>query len=122
MTEIPKIYDPGGERELYRFWEERGYFKPLDADKFIGKDGKVSKEIFSMVLPPPNVTGILHMGHAEMIAIQDILARYHRMKGDITLWIPGTDHAAIATQEKVEREIYTKEKKNRHDLGREEFL
>ncbi|PIR89269.1 MAG: valine--tRNA ligase [Candidatus Harrisonbacteria bacterium CG10_big_fil_rev_8_21_14_0_10_40_38] len=114
MSDIPKTYDPSGEEELYRFWESRRYFSPAEP--------KLGDNIFSMVLPPPNVTGVLHMGHAEMLAIQDILARYHRMKGDITLWIPGTDHAAIATQEKVEREIYKKEKKNRHDLGREEFL
>ena len=77
---------------------------------------------YSIILPPPNVTGTLHMGHAEMLAIQDTIIRYKRMRGFKTLWLPGTDHAAIATQSKVEKELVKKEKKNRHDFGREEFL
>jgi valyl-tRNA synthetase len=114
--EFPKKYDPK-EREdaLYKKWLDSGYFNP---DNLPGS----RKEVFSIVLPPPNVTGILHMGHAAMLAIEDSLIRYHRMKGDKSLWIPGTDHAAIATQERVERDLYKKEKKSRHDLGREEFL
>jgi valyl-tRNA synthetase len=125
-------YDPSKESEIYKAWEDSGFFNPDRAPKKPRKAPPRSKprkissrgkqKVFSMVLPPPNVTGILHMGHAAMLAIQDILIRYHRMKGDKTLWIPGTDHAAIATQEKVEKEIYKKEGKSRHDLGREEFL
>ena len=80
---------------------------------------KPDAEPYSIVLPPPNVTGTLHMGHAAMLAIEDILIRYHRMRGYKTLWVPGTDSAAIATQAKVEDEIYKKEKKTRHDIGRE---
>lgn len=101
------------EEKLYEMWEKKGYFKPE-----INPDGKP----FSMVLPPPNVTGDLHIGHALMLVVEDILVRYHRMLGDKTLWIPGTDHAAIATQSKVETELYKKEGKTRYDLGREEFL
>lgn len=108
------------EKFLYKKWEESGYFNP---DVCI-ENGitKADAETFSIVLPPPNVTGVLHMGHAAMLAIEDILVRYNRMKGKRTLWIPGTDSAAIATQSKVESEIYKKEKKTRHDLGREELL
>ncbi|MBI5817030.1 MAG: valine--tRNA ligase [Candidatus Yonathbacteria bacterium] len=116
-----KPYNPEEtEDRIYRIWEESGLFNP---DTCIEK-GVCEKNAqpFSMVLPPPNVTGMLHMGHAAMLAIEDILTRYHRMKGYKTLWLPGTDHAAIATQSKVESIIYKEEKKNRHDLGREVFL
>ncbi len=108
------------EENIYKAWEESGYFNP---DKMI-EDGLVdeSAEKFSMILPPPNVTGTLHMGHASMIAIEDTIVRFNRMLGKRTLWIPGTDHAAIATQSKVEKILYKEEKKSRHDLGREEFL
>jgi valyl-tRNA synthetase len=99
------------EDKLYKMWEEKGYFKPS------GKG-----QPFSIVLPPPNVTGTLHMGHALMLVIEDILVRYHRMKGDNTMWLPGTDHAAIATQSKVETILYKEEEKTKDDLGREEFL
>ena len=122
---IPEIflspYDPkANEDALYEKWESSGYFNP---DTCI-KDGiaDANAEAFSIVLPPPNVTGTLHMGHAAMLAIEDILVRYNRMKGKKTLWIPGTDSAAIATQSKVEKIIQKKEKKSRHDLGREELL
>jgi valyl-tRNA synthetase len=101
------------EEKIYRNWEESGSFKPE-----VNPNGKP----FSIVLPPPNVTGNLHIGHALMLTIEDILVRYHRMKGEKTLWLPGTDHAAIATQSKVEEKIYKRENKTRHDLGREEFL
>ena len=116
-----KPYDPQAtEAVIYQRWEESGYFNP---DTCIAKGiADPEKEHFSIVLPPPNVTGTLHMGHASMLAIEDILVRYNRMIGKPTLWIPGTDHAAIATQEKVEKELYKKEKKTRHDLGRTEFL
>jgi valyl-tRNA synthetase len=108
------------EPELYKQWEESGYFNP---DVCIEK-GVADKNAapFSMVLPPPNVTGTLHMGSACMLAIEDILVRYARMQGRPTVWIPGTDHAAIAVQSKIEGIIYKQEKKTRHDLGREEFL
>lgn len=114
--ELPKNYEPkDAEGPLYKKWEESGFFNP---DNLPGE----RTETYSIVLPPPNVTGTLHMGHAAMLAIQDILIRYHRMKGDKTLWLPGTDHAAIATQSKVEKEISKKEGKSRYDLGREELL
>jgi len=116
-----KPYSPkDNEEALYKKWEESGYFNP---DVCIEKGvTKKDAESFSIVLPPPNVTGVLHMGHAAMLAVEDALVRYHRMNGKRTLWLPGTDSAAIATQSKVEGEIYKKEKKTRHDLGREELL
>jgi len=116
-----KPYDPKStEDTIYKRWEDSGFFNP---DTCV-KEGVCDKsaEPFSIILPPPNVTGILHMGHAEMLVIEDIMVRFERMRGKRTLWLPGTDHAAIATQSKVEKEIIKKEKKNRHDLGREEFL
>ena len=128
MTEKPDIpekffkpYNPQeNEEKMYGMWNDSGYFNP---DVCIEKKVTTSEaEHFSIVLPPPNVTGTLHMGHASMLAVEDILVRYNRMSGKRTLWVPGTDHAAIATQEKVEKELYKKEKKTRHDLGREEFL
>ena len=116
-----KPYNPQAtEGRLYKAWEESGLFNP---DECI-KQGvaKADAETFSIVLPPPNVTGRLHMGHALMLAIQDVIVRYHRMRGDRTLWLPGTDHAAIATQSVVERELKKSENKSRHDLGREELI
>ena len=119
--EIPKAYDPKkAEDKIYKLWEKSGFFNPekcLEAG--IAKN---EGEVFSIVLPPPNVTGTLHMGHAAMLAIQDILIRFHRMKGHRTLWLPGTDHAAISTQSRVESDLYTKEKQTRPELGREEVL
>ncbi len=111
-----KPYDPAGtEGAIYKRWEDSGYFNPdnLPGDR---------TEVFSMVLPPPNVTGTLHMGSALMLAIEDILVRHARMSGKKTLWIPGTDSAAIATQARVEKDIQKAEGKSRHDLGREELL
>tara|TARA_Y100000310_G_scaffold341769_1_gene442004 strand:+ start:3685 stop:5916 length:2232 start_codon:yes stop_codon:yes gene_type:complete len=116
-----KPYDPNTtENEIYNKWEESGFFNP---DECI-QAGITEKDArpFSIILPPPNVTGNLHMGHAVMLALQDIMIRYNRMSGKRTLWLPGTDHAAIATQSKVEKELYKKEKKTRHDLGRDEFI
>jgi valyl-tRNA synthetase len=122
---IPEIFlkpfDPKEhEDSLYAMWNDSGYFNP---DKCV-EDGIADpdKEPFSIVLPPPNVTGTLHMGHAAMLAIEDILVRYHRMQGKRTLWVPGTDSAALATQSKVEGIIYKKEKKRRDEIGREELL
>jgi len=112
---IEKVYDPKKvEDRIYQFWLKTGFFNP---DKLPGK----RKKKFVIALPPPNVTGSLHMGHALNATIQDILIRQKRMQGFKTLWIPGTDHAGIATQVKVEKEL-KKEGKTRFDLGREKFL
>jgi len=116
-----KPFDPKAhEDSLYTMWNDSGYFNP---DNCV-KDGIADpeKEPFSIVLPPPNVTGTLHMGHAAMLAIEDILVRYNRMQGKRTLWVPGTDSAALATQSKVEGIIYKQEKKRRDEIGREELL
>jgi valyl-tRNA synthetase len=108
------------EARIEKAWEDSGYANP---DVCIGKGVTApDAEPFAIVLPPPNVTGTLHMGHAAMLVVEDAMVRYNRMCGKRTLWIPGTDHAAIATQSKVEKDIVKTEKKNRHDLGREEFL
>ncbi|PJE64249.1 MAG: valine--tRNA ligase [Candidatus Ryanbacteria bacterium CG10_big_fil_rev_8_21_14_0_10_43_42] len=115
LSDFEKPYNPRETEEvIYNQWVESGFFNP---DNLPGE----RTEPYTIILPPPNVTGTLHLGHA-MYTVQDILVRFWRMRGKKALWLPGTDHAAIATQEKVEREIYKKEKKNRHDLGREEFL
>ncbi|MEI6511390.1 MAG: valine--tRNA ligase [Candidatus Uhrbacteria bacterium] len=114
--DIPKAYDATNyEDGIYAAWEASGLFNPdnLPGDR---------PEAFSIVLPPPNVTGTLHMGHAVMLAIEDIMVRFARMRGKKTLWIPGTDHAAIATSTKVENILFKTEGKTRHDVGREEFL
>lgn len=117
MNELPKSYDPAAtEKAIYEQWLASGYFNPDNLP--VAADAPT----YSIVLPPPNVTGTLHVGHALMVVIQDILTRFQRMQGKRTLWLPGTDHAAIATQSKVEAELVKKEDKNRHDLGREEFL
>lgn len=107
------------EDRISKLWEDSGFYNP---DKMISAGlTEETAETFSMVLPPPNVTGTLHTGHASMLAIEDIMTRYNRMLGKRTLWLPGTDHAAIATQSKVEK-ILAKEKIRKHDLGREKFL
>ena len=114
MKELPKVYDPAStEKKIYDMWMQGGYFK-----------GKIDPERkpFSIVMPPPNVTGQLHMGHALDSTLQDILTRYKRMQGYAALWLPGTDHAGIATQIKVEEELRVKEGITRYDLGREKFL
>ncbi|HRH55959.1 MAG TPA: valine--tRNA ligase [Candidatus Paceibacterota bacterium] len=116
-----KPYDPQEtEPRIYASWEKSGYFNP---DRMI-EDGHTpaDADAYSIVLPPPNVTGRLHMGHALMLAIEDVFVRFNRMRGLRTLWIPGTDHAAIATQSVVEKEVSKKEEKSRHDLGRDELL
>ncbi|MCF6188680.1 MAG: class I tRNA ligase family protein, partial [Desulfobulbaceae bacterium] len=100
--------------------EKRWYTHWLEQETFAAKMEE-GKDSFSIVIPPPNVTGVLHIGHALNNTLQDILVRYHRMKGDNTLWVPGTDHAGIATQNVVERQLAT-EKLTRHDLGREKFI
>ncbi len=115
-----KPYDPiATEDTIYKQWEKSGLFNP---DMCIEKNfSSKDSEHFSIVLPPPNVTGVLHTGHAFMIAIEDTVVRYQRMLGKRTLWLPGTDHAAIATQSKVEKEL-SKKGVRKQDLGREEFL
>jgi valyl-tRNA synthetase len=119
--ELAKAYEPSiYEDAIYKKWEESGLFNPdICVAQHIAES---DAPYFSIVLPPPNVTGTLHMGHAVMLAVQDAMVRYHRMKGERTLWVPGTDHAAIATQAKVEKLIMEKEKKTKYDLGRSEFL
>ncbi len=113
MNEIPSRYNPKeAEDRWYKFWEEKNLFSAKINS---------SKRPFCIVIPPPNVTGILHMGHALNDTIQDILIRYHRMKGEESLWMPGTDHAGIATQNVVEKSI-AKEGLKRQDLGREQFI
>ena len=115
-------YDPVSvEEAIYNEWEKSGYFNP-DNLKNIKKDEKAEEKVFSMILPPPNVTGTLHTGHSLTLSIQDIFIRYYRMNGYRTLWLPGTDHAAIATQSVVEKKILKEEGKNRYDIGREEML
>ena len=112
--ELPKIYEPQQvETEIYKMWEEGGFFKP---------QGKEGAKPFTIVMPPPNVTGQLHMGHAMDATLQDTLIRFKRMQGYDALWVPGVDHAGIATQIKVEEELRTKEGLSRYDLGREKFL
>ena len=112
--ELPKVYDPREvESSIYKMW--------MDNDCFHA-DPNPDKKPFSIVMPPPNVTGQLHMGHAMDCTLQDILTRFKRMQGYEALWLPGTDHAGIATQIKVEEELRTKEGLTRYDLGREKFL
>ena len=111
---IEKTYDPQSfEERIYKNWEEKGYFKA---------DAKSEKEPYTIVIPPPNVTGQLHMGHALDETLQDILIRYKRLKGFEALWVPGTDHAGIATQIKVEEVLRKEQNLTRYDLGREKFL
>ncbi len=113
-TELPKTYAPSEfEDRIYQNWVEKGYFTP---------DPDSTSPAFSVVIPPPNVTGQLHMGHALDETLQDILVRTKRMQGYNTLWVPGTDHAGIATQIKVEERLRVDEGLTRYDLGREEFL
>jgi valyl-tRNA synthetase len=112
-NEMPKAYEPGKvEEKWYKFWMDRGYFTPKIDWK---------KKPFVIIMPPPNITGELHLGHALESALQDIMTRWHRMKGEPTLWLPGVDHAAIAAQVVVERQL-AKEGLDRHQLGREKFL
>lgn len=131
--ELTKAYNPKNfEERIYKEWEEKKYFKAAsDEDSPLHSAYKkksaglsydeIRRHAFSMVIPPPNVTGVLHVGHGLNNALQDIIVRYHRMKGDDTLWITGTDHAGIATQNVVERAL-KKEGKSRNDIGRDAFL
>ena len=113
MSDFPKQYDPKtSEMQAQNLWEKNNISAPKES-----KTGKT----FHIPMPPPNVTGNLHLGHASMLAIEDIMTRYHRMKGDSTLWIPGTDHAGIATQAQVEKRLRS-QGRDRKELGRDEFL
>src|SRR5439155_7892962 len=117
MSEIPKAYEPRSvEAKWYQFW--------LDQQCFVADPARVSEKrpAYSIVIPPPNVTGMLHMGHVLNNTIQDILSRKARMDGKEVLWLPGTDHAGIATEGMVEKQIRKEEKKSKRDIGREEFL
>lgn len=124
MKELDKIYEAKNyEDKIYKNWEDSGFFNPDNSPQWAKDLEDKNRGKFSMVLPPPNRTGILHMGHAAMLAIQDSMVRYHRMKGDKTLWVPGTDHAAIATQTKVEKVLIESGMKDpRKELGKEKFL
>ena len=128
--ELEKAYDPKSfEDRIYNEWESKGYFKPVSDEKnpvhcqcsCCNAESNAKTDTYAVVIPPPNVTGVLHMGHGLNNTLQDIVVRYHRMKGDNTLWLTGTDHAGIATQNVVERQL-KKEGKSRKDLGRDKFL
>ena len=113
IEDLPTVYNAKEtEENIYKFWEENEFFKA---------NAKSPKKPYSIVIPPPNVTGVLHMRKALDKTLQDILVRYHRMSGYEALWIPGTDHAGLATQNVVEKQL-KKEGLTRHDLGREKFL
>jgi valyl-tRNA synthetase len=113
MENIPTVYDPAAvEEKWYKYWEDNGLFHA---------EPDTGKTPYSIVIPPPNVTGQLHMGHALDNTLQDVLIRFRRMQGYETLWMPGSDHAGIATQIKVE-EVLAKEGVSRYDLGRERFI
>lgn len=119
MTELPKAYDfKEYEEKIYQEWEEKGYFQPTNDPNKPGHDPSI--EPFVIVIPPPNVTGALHLGHPMFVTTEDIMIRYNRMKGKPTLWVPGTDHAGIATQLQVEK-LLSEEGTSREELGRESF-
>ncbi|XP_034943323.1 valine--tRNA ligase isoform X2 [Chelonus insularis] len=118
---IPDAYSPQYvEAAWYSWWEKEGFFKPEYGRKSISEPNP--KGQFVMVIPPPNVTGFLHLGHALTSAVEDAIVRWNRMKGRTTLWNPGCDHAGIATQVVVEKKLWREEKKTRHDIGREKFV
>ena len=117
---MPTAFDPHPvEAKWYTFWQEHNYFAP---DESASAENNAANGRYCITIPPPNVTGVLHLGHALQHSIHDCLIRYHRMKGEATLCVPGTDHASIGTQVKVEQHIFATEGKTRHDVGREEFL
>ncbi|HJO26876.1 MAG TPA: class I tRNA ligase family protein, partial [Planctomycetota bacterium] len=114
--ELPTRFDPAEqEQKIYKRWEESGAFSPPAPDSGSGRS-------FTVAIPPPNVTGVLHMGHALNGTIQDIVVRHRRMAGFDTVWIPGTDHAGIATQAVVEKKLYAEQGLKREEMGREAFL
>src|SRR5688572_13007492 len=115
FSEPPKAYDPSAtERKWYAFWEANELFRAVN-------DANDARPTYVIAMPPPNVTGSLHMGHACRTTFEDVLIRYHRMRGFNALWVPGTDHAGIATQVVVERQLQ-EQGSSRHDLGREAFV
>ncbi len=117
---LPKTYDfKTTEDRIYQWWQENGYFKPTNDPNEEGFDPGI--EPFVISIPPPNVTGELHLGHAMFVSMEDLMIRYHRMKGIPTLWVPGADHAGIATQLQVER-MLRNEGTSREEVGRAEFL
>ncbi|HAX70732.1 MAG TPA: valine--tRNA ligase, partial [Anaerolineae bacterium] len=119
--ELPKAYDfKATESRIYAMWEAGGYFKPHNDPNKPDFDPTVKPFVIS--IPPPNVTGELHLGHAMFVSVEDLMIRYHRMKGYSALWVPGTDHAGIATQLMVERDLLKTEEITREELGREKFL
>ena len=115
MKELPKAYEYKDEERAYQQWESSGFFNP---DNLPGE----RPEAFTIAMPPPNVTGSLHIGHAMFLTIEDLMTRYARMRGMRALWLPGVDHAAIATQNVIEKQIYAEEKKTRHEIGRTELM
>src|SRR5210317_478245 len=118
--ELPKAYDfKETEPRVYDMWQSGGYFKPHNDPNKPDFDPDVKPFVIS--IPPPNVTGELHLGHALFVSMEDLMIRYHRMKGTPTLWVPGSDHAGIATQLQVEK-ILRAEGTTREEIGREEFL
>lgn len=119
--ELPKTYDfKNTEERIYALWEQGGYFKPTNDPSHPGHDPSIKPFVIS--IPPPNITGELHLGHALFVAMEDLMIRYHRMKGVPTLWVPGTDHAGIATQLQVEKHLLQTDEVTREELGREAFL
>jgi valyl-tRNA synthetase len=119
--ELPKAYDfKSTEPRIYAMWETGGFFKPHNDPNKPGFDPNVKPFVIS--IPPPNVTGELHIGHAMFVSVEDLMIRYHRMKGFSTLWVPGSDHAGIATQLMVERDLLKNEEITREELGREKFI
>jgi valyl-tRNA synthetase len=119
---MPDAYSPAYvEAAWYDWWDKQGFFKPEYQQKQLNGQPN-PKGNFVMVIPPPNVTGSLHLGHALTNAIEDAITRWHRMKGRTTLWVPGCDHAGIATQVVVEKKLWKEQQKTRHDLGREQFI
>lgn len=120
-NEMAKAYDfRATEQRLYDFWEKQGYFKPINDPNEPGHDPSVKTFVIS--IPPPNVTGELHLGHAMFVSMEDLMIRYHRMLGESTLWVPGSDHAGIATQLQVEKMLKASEEVTREELGRDEFV
>src|SRR3990172_8373090 len=118
---LPKTYDFSTvEERIYQEWEKRGFFKPTNDPHQPGFDP--DRRPFVISIPPPNVTGELHLGHAMFVSMEDLMIRYHRMKGIPALWVPGSDHAGIATQLMVERHLLKTEEVIREELGREEFI
>jgi len=114
---LPEYVPKNVEAAWYQWWEKKGFFHANPENVISGK-----KKPFTMVIPPPNVTGALHLGHALMLSIEDVITRTKRMQGYETLWLPGCDHAGIATQSVVEKQLWKNEKKTRHDFPRDVFV